>query len=197
MTVKGKTRQFMVGACGQVDRALDSRAEGLRFDIQCWPLRTVSWTSYSTCFGPPSCNGYLMHRSNVISIVAGCSVPAARECKGWRTCVVTWISGLWTNTFIVMAIHLTYFLYDFLTCSVHLGIIIRWINGLPIEITYSMGFAIMRVALAWEQNIIMLSYGCHWRGLQQERYVYYLNFIVHLILILLLWPSSCWWDLST
>ena len=31
-----------VGACGPVDRALDSRSEGLGFDPQCWPCVEVS-----------------------------------------------------------------------------------------------------------------------------------------------------------
>ena len=30
-----------LGACGQVDRALDARSEGLGFDSQCWPCLEV------------------------------------------------------------------------------------------------------------------------------------------------------------
>ena len=57
----------------QVDRALNSRSAGLEFDSQCWScvnvldkFRTPNYLS------PPSCNGYLVHRSKVESIVAGC-----------------------------------------------------------------------------------------------------------------------------
>ena len=84
-----------MGACGPVDRALDSRSEGLRFDSQCWPWVEVSGKHcIPHCLGPPSHNGYLVHRSKVGSIVAGCCGPTARGGKVWRTCVVTWISGL-------------------------------------------------------------------------------------------------------
>ena len=60
-------------ACGQVDRALESRSEGLGFDSQCWPCVEVSAKlCIPHCLGPPSRNGYLVHRSKVGSIVAGC-----------------------------------------------------------------------------------------------------------------------------
>ena len=62
-----------VGARGQVDRALDSRSEGLGFDPQCWLCVEVSGKlRIPHCLGPPSRNGYLVHRSKVGSIVAGC-----------------------------------------------------------------------------------------------------------------------------
>ena len=62
-----------LGACDPVDRALDSRLEGLGFDSQCWPSVEVSGKPrIPHCSGPPSHNGYLMHRSQVGSIVAGC-----------------------------------------------------------------------------------------------------------------------------
>ena len=61
-----------VGACGQVDRALDSRS-GLGFDSQCWSCVEVSGKlCIPHCLGPPSHNGYLVHRSKVGPIVAGC-----------------------------------------------------------------------------------------------------------------------------
>ena len=61
-----------MGACGLVDRALDSRSEGLGFDSQCWPCVEVSGTlCIPHCLCPPSRNGYLVHRSKVGSIVAG------------------------------------------------------------------------------------------------------------------------------
>ena len=62
-----------LGACGLVDRALDSRSEGLGFDSQCWPcVEVLGKLRIPHCFGPPSRNGYLVHRSKVVSIVAGC-----------------------------------------------------------------------------------------------------------------------------
>ena len=61
-----------MGSCGQVDRALDSRS-GLEFDSQCWPCVEVSGKlRIPHCLGPPIRNGYLVHRSKVGSIVAGC-----------------------------------------------------------------------------------------------------------------------------
>ena len=67
-----------MGACGQVDRALDSRSEGLVFDFQCWPCVEVSGKlRIPHCLGPPSHDGYLVHRSRVGSIVAGCCAPTA------------------------------------------------------------------------------------------------------------------------
>ena len=62
-----------MGACGLVDRALDSRSEGLGFDSQCWPcVEVLGKLRIPHCLGPPSRNGYLVHRSKVGSIVAGC-----------------------------------------------------------------------------------------------------------------------------
>ena len=62
-----------MGACGSVDRALDSKSEGLGFDSQCWPcVEVLGKLCIQHCLGPPSCNGYLVHRSNVESIVPGC-----------------------------------------------------------------------------------------------------------------------------
>ena len=62
-----------MGACGLVDRALDSRSECLGFDSQCWPcLEVLGKLHIPHCLGPPSRNGYLVHRSQVGSIVAGC-----------------------------------------------------------------------------------------------------------------------------
>ena len=62
-----------MGACDPVDRALDSRSEGLGLDSQCWTFVEVSGKlRISHCLGPPSCNMYLVRRSKVGSIVAGC-----------------------------------------------------------------------------------------------------------------------------
>ena len=62
-----------MGACGPVDRALDSRSDGLGFNSWCWPCVEVSGKlRLPHCFGPPSCNGYLVHIFKVGSIVAGC-----------------------------------------------------------------------------------------------------------------------------
>ena len=63
-----------VGACGLVVRALDSRSEGLVFDSQCWPcVEVLGKLRIPHCLGPPSRNGYLVQRSKVGSIVAGCT----------------------------------------------------------------------------------------------------------------------------
>ena len=44
-----------MGAHGQVDRAFDSRSEGLGSDSQCWPYVEVSGKLCSPhCLGPPS-----------------------------------------------------------------------------------------------------------------------------------------------
>ena len=56
-----------------MDRALDSRSEGLGLDSRCWPcVEVLGKLRIPHCLGPPSRNGYLMHRSKVGSIVAGC-----------------------------------------------------------------------------------------------------------------------------
>ena len=71
-TLKYNERGHMWG-CGPVDRALDSRSEGLGSDSQCWPCVEVSGKlRIPHCLGPPSRNGCLVHRSKVGSIVAGC-----------------------------------------------------------------------------------------------------------------------------
>ena len=57
---------LMYRACGQVDRALDSRSEDLGFDSQCWPCVEVSGKlCIPHCLSSPSRNGYLVHRSKV------------------------------------------------------------------------------------------------------------------------------------
>ena len=76
---------FVMIACGQVDRALDSIiSEGLGFDSQCWPCVEVSGKlCIPRCLGPPSHNGYmyLVHRSKVGSIVSGCCDPLPGKVK--------------------------------------------------------------------------------------------------------------------
>ena len=62
-----------VGAYGQVDRVLDLRSEGLGFNSQCWPCVEVPGKLHIPHYiGPPSRNGYLVHKSKAGSIVAGC-----------------------------------------------------------------------------------------------------------------------------
>ena len=62
-----------MGACGPVDRALDSRLDGVGFDSQCWRCVEVSGKfRIPNVRGPPSRKGYLVHTFNVVSIVAGC-----------------------------------------------------------------------------------------------------------------------------
>ena len=71
-----------MGVCGQVDRALDSRSEGLGFDSQCWPCVEVSGKlRILHCLGPPNRNGYLVLRYKVGSIVAGCCALTAGRGK--------------------------------------------------------------------------------------------------------------------
>ena len=81
-----------MGARGPMDKVLGSRSEGLVFDSQCWPCVEVSDKLHIPhCLGPPSHNGYMVHRSKVGSIVAGCigaHLARGEEGKvGW-TCVV-------------------------------------------------------------------------------------------------------------
>ena len=62
-----------VGACGPVDRALDSRSEGLGFNSQCWPyVQVLGKLCIPHCLGSPSLQGYLVHRFKAGSIVADC-----------------------------------------------------------------------------------------------------------------------------
>ena len=62
-----------------MDRVLDSRSEGLVFNSQCRPCVEVSGNlRMPHCLGPPSCRGYLVHRSKVGSIGAGCYVVEQR-----------------------------------------------------------------------------------------------------------------------
>ena len=62
-----------MGSCGPVDRALNSRSEGLGFDSQRWPcVQVLGKLRIPHCLGPLSRNGCLVHRSKVRSIVAGC-----------------------------------------------------------------------------------------------------------------------------
>ena len=64
---------LLLGACGLVDRALDSRSEGLGFNSQCWPcVEVLDKLRIPLRLGPPSRNGYLMQRFKIGSIVAGC-----------------------------------------------------------------------------------------------------------------------------
>ena len=69
------------GACDQVDRAFNSRSEGLGHDSQCWTCVEVSGKLHIPhCFCPLGHNGYLVHRYKVGSIVAGCiGAHLARE----------------------------------------------------------------------------------------------------------------------
>ena len=61
-----------------MDRALDSKSEGLGFDSQSLPcVEVLGKLRIPHCLSSPSRNGYLVHRSKVGSIVAGCSAPVA------------------------------------------------------------------------------------------------------------------------
>ena len=63
---------MLVGVCGQVDGALDSRSEGLGFDSQCWSCVEVLGKLR---------NGYVVHSSKVGLIVAAAVHPLPWEVK--------------------------------------------------------------------------------------------------------------------
>ena len=58
-----------MGACGQVDRTLDSRSEGLGFDSQCWSCVEVSGKLHPAAM------------SSWCTIATGCCAPIARGGK--------------------------------------------------------------------------------------------------------------------
>ena len=59
--------------CGQVNKVLDLASEGLGFDSQYWPhVEVLGKLHISHYLSPLSRNGYLVYKSNVGSIVAGC-----------------------------------------------------------------------------------------------------------------------------
>ena len=98
---------------GQVDRALDSRSEGLGFDPQFWPCVEVSGKlRIPQCLGPPSRNGYLVHRSKVGSIVAGCI--GSHLIRG----NVKSVEQAWTlNNYLYLYLYTTYII-----------VVIRWLK---------------------------------------------------------------------
>ena len=99
--VKGELHK---GACGPVVRPFDSRSEGLGFDSQCWPCVEGSGKlRIPHCLGPPSHNVYLVHRSKVESIVAGCIGAHLVRAKLNMHC-----HGVWT---------LNNYLYLYLLCT--------------------------------------------------------------------------------
>ena len=68
--------------CDQMDRALGAGSEGLGFDSYCKSCAEVSGKiRIPHCLGPPTHNGYLVHRSKFGSIVAGCYAPLPGEVK--------------------------------------------------------------------------------------------------------------------
>ena len=91
-------QHLLIEASSLADKgALDSRSEGLVFDSQCWPcVEVVGKLRIPHCLGPPSCNGYLVHRSKVGSIVVFCIGAHLARGKVCWTCVVM-ESGLYTT----------------------------------------------------------------------------------------------------
>ena len=81
---------------GQVDRVLDLRSEGLRFDSQHWSYVEVSGKLCNPhCLSLSSCNGYLVHKSIVGSIVAGgIGAHLARIKVKSAEHAYVWMSGL-------------------------------------------------------------------------------------------------------
>ena len=58
---------------GPVNRASHSRSQDMGFNSQCWPCAEMSGKFHTPhCLGPSRRNGYLVHRSKVGVIVAGC-----------------------------------------------------------------------------------------------------------------------------
>ena len=91
-----------------MDRALDSRSEGLGFDSQCWPCVEVSGKlCIPHCLGPPSRNGYLVHRSKVGSIVSGCTgahlargkIKSVEHALSWSLDAKQLPLSLWTSNY--------------------------------------------------------------------------------------------------
>ena len=132
-----------MGACGPVDRALDARSEGLGLDSQCWPYVEVSGKlCIPHCLGPPSRNGYLVHRSKVGSIVADCigahlarrKVKSVEHALSWSldskqlplplplpygSClVVSLFSGIWMG---FLSFCIVLFIYPFTACPANCG----------------------------------------------------------------------------
>ena len=71
---------WYLGACGPVDRAMDSRSESFGFDSLCWPCGEASGKlRIPYCLGPPSHIGHQVHRPKFGSIVTVRCAPTARE----------------------------------------------------------------------------------------------------------------------
>ena len=63
-TISLSFERLVVAACDQMNRALDLRSEGLRFDSQHWPsVEVLGKLHISHCLIAPMCNGYLVPRS--------------------------------------------------------------------------------------------------------------------------------------
>ena len=82
-----------------MDRVLDSRSDGLGYTEVLAMCRSVVKLRIPHCLSQFSRNWCLVCRSKIRSIVAGCCAPTARRGKVWRTRVVTWISGVYKDTF--------------------------------------------------------------------------------------------------
>ena len=81
---------MFVGACGQVDSALD----GLGFDSQCWPCVDVSGKlCISHCLCPPSVMGSGCTDPRLDQWLQAAVRPLPGEVKSEER-AVTWISGL-------------------------------------------------------------------------------------------------------
>ena len=65
-----------------MDRALDSKSEGLGFNFSAGHVvEVLGKLCIPHCLGLPSHNGYMVHRSKVGSIVVEYCVPTARGGK--------------------------------------------------------------------------------------------------------------------
>ena len=80
--------KFSCMTCGPVDRVLDSRSKGLGFDSQCWPcVEVLGKLRIPHCLGPPSRNGYLVHRSKA----RWCCPPCQGKGKVCWTSIVIYL----------------------------------------------------------------------------------------------------------
>ena len=86
----------------QANRLLASNSKGLGFDSHCWSCVEASdKLRISYRLGPPSRNGYLVHRSKIGSIAA--------DCRRHRVVIVGWLSYICAQTLLLTCSPWLYF----------------------------------------------------------------------------------------
>ena len=88
-------------ACGHVDKALDSRSEGLEFDSQCWPCVEVSGKLFHTALLYPAVMGIWCTDPRLNQYLQAAVRPTAREGKSWTCGYLDSKQITFTFTFIV------------------------------------------------------------------------------------------------